>query len=157
MKSINSYINEKLILNRYSKIYFPKTRMEISAIIDDKINENEKKIYVGDIDISNLVKQNIGLIFSHLDVEEIEGLERWDVSNIMKMYGLFKGCEKLKNIKGIENWDVSNCDRFDDMFKDCKLLTNLDLSNWNVRKSADTHEMFNGCNMTNINKNFNEI
>jgi len=152
MKQIITYIQEKLKISKKNNKfkYFPETSSRLIDIIDEKIKENPRIIDVSDIDISHLNKKNIGLVFSYNDMEEIRGLENWDVSEIIRMNELFSNCEKLKYVKGIEEWDVSNVKRFDGMFSNCVSLENLDISNWNISKDAQTEGMFNKCDMNKI-------
>ena len=153
MKNLHQYIIEKIKIsnnNMVSYKYTPLTRQQLIDIIDEKIKENPKIIDVSDIDISQLNKKNIGLVFSYNDIEEIHGLENWDVSEIIKMNELFSYCEFLKYVNGIEEWDVSNVKRFDGMFSNCRSLENLDISKWNISKDAQTEGMFDKCNMDKI-------
>lgn len=165
MKRVITYIQEKLKISKKYFRYYPKTRMELTDIIDKKLEDNHniderglKIIDVSDIDISNINRNNISCIFAYYDnIKEIQGLENWDVSGILKMHELFKECKNLEYIKGIENWDVSNVIDFCGIFAKCESLQNLDLSNWKVQKSAKTTGMFDGCNKNMININYKTI
>ena len=39
---------------------------------------------------------------------------------------MFRGCQNLQKINGLNNWNVSNANSFRDMFFGCKNLKNLD-------------------------------
>lgn len=142
--------NKVITYHKYK--YFPKNRRELSDIIDNKLDNNKEYIDVSDIDISNLDKQNIGLIFSHYDhIEVIDGFEYWNTTNIKKMYQMFQGCTNLKRID-LSNWDVSNVERFDGMFDKCNSLETIgDVSNWKISKNADIDHMFTDCPLKFIN------
>lgn len=59
-------------------------------------------------------------------------LSGFDTSNATNMSRLFQQCVSLEEIKGIENWDVSKVKSFGYMFADCTNLKSLDLSKWNT-------------------------
>jgi surface protein len=158
MKTLNKYIFEKLKITKdniksYSEpIYFPKNRNQIMDIVDEKIKDNSKCIDVSDISLSDLAKSTIGIIFCQLNVEEIIGLESWDVKGIKKMHQMFQNSENIKKID-LSTWDVSECERFDGMFDGCKNLTDIgDISNWKINPNADMSNMFNGCSKELIKK-----
>lgn len=72
-------------------------------------------------------------------------LSKWMISdNITEIEEMFAGCFGLTKINGIEKWDMSNCRRFYGLFNSCKKLKSLDLSKWKIRPN-NTQKMFMGC------------
>ncbi len=154
MKTLNQYIQEKLIINKdYSdgKIYHPKSFDELRKIIEDRYDKlgpgtKQNPIDFNDIDVSNLQyfynNEDKGIFeytkFKYIDISE------WDVSNIKSMRGMFFMCKELKSVGDISEWDVSNVTSMTSMFDGC-ILFNQDLSKWNVSKVRWYSYMFDGC------------
>ena len=154
MKTLNQYIQEKLIINKdYSdgKMYHPKSFDELRNIIEDRYDKlgpgtKQNPIDFNDIDVSNLQyfynNEDKGIFeytkFKYIDISE------WDVSNIKSMRGMFFMCKELKSVGDISEWDVSNVTSMTSMFDGC-ILFNQDLSKWNVSKVRWYSYMFDGC------------
>ena len=153
MKSLNQYIQEKLIINKNYRdnTIVVKTFDELRKIIEDrydKLGAGTKQIPIdfNDIDVSNLQyfynNEDKGIFeytkFKYIDISE------WDVSNIKSMRGMFFMCKELKSVGDISEWDVSNVTSMTSMFDGC-ILFNQDLSKWNVSKVRWYSYMFDGC------------
>jgi len=132
MKQINSYIIEKLHLNKdienqYN--YCPQNKYELAEIIYECIKENGiHNMFHGnlnDIDVSNIEDMS-GLI---LEIDRKN--ERWKLKR------------RIGNID-ISKWDVSNLKRAQSMFLGCPSF-NCDLSDWNVENLENATAMFTGC------------
>ena len=154
MKALNTYINEKLILNKdtFKKHYnyFPKTKEELKDIIKQLIKErkNKRVIDLNDIDTSNITEMR-GL-FYNLPITEID-ISGWDVSNVTDMSTMFFECEKLESIRDLNNWDVSKVKYMTYMFYYCRKLKDIgDISTWNVSNVKNMNKMFTGSRITNI-------
>ena len=153
MKSLNKYIQEKLIINkdyRDSNIVV-KSFDELRKIIEDRYDKlgagtKQNPIDFNDIDVSNLQyfynNEDKGIFeytkFKYIDISD------WDVSNIKSMRGMFFMCKELKSVGDISEWDVSNVTSMTSMFDGC-ILFNQDLSKWNVSKVRWYSYMFDGC------------
>lgn len=139
MKTLNEYINEKLVISKNSKIFVPHSKKELINTLNNLIeskNYNFNKIDVSGItDLSN--------IFISVKLNEDIDVSNWDVSHVTNMEGLFYGFKGI-NIIGIENWDVSNVENMENMFADCELI-NCDLSKWDVSKVTNFGGMFSEC------------
>ena len=125
---------------------------------EDEITTNEElqyKIYDlykeqgrGDtLDVSSLTGaikcDDFSYLFSgYENVKYIIGLEDWDVSKVINMYHMFRGCKKFNC--DLSKWNVSKVENMEGMFKECKKF-NSDLSKWNVSSVGDMNEMFEGC------------
>ena len=154
MKTLNQYIQEKLIINkdyRDVNMLTPKSFDELRKIIEDrykKLGPGTKRnpINFNDIDVSNLDSfcndkgKGIfeGTKFKYIDISS------WDVSNIKSMRSMFHWCKELKSVGDISEWDVSNVTSMTSMFDGC-ILFNQDLSKWNVSKVRWYSYMFDGC------------
>ena len=123
----------------------------------NKIKELYKKQGEGDtLDVSSLSKLIACDDFSHLfynfyNVEQIIGLDTWNVSKVTNMRGVFYYCESLKKLN-ISNWDVSNVTDMSEMFRCCKSLKKLNISTWNVSNVTNMFSMFHSCkSLTELN------
>ena len=160
MKTLNQYIQEKLIVNkdyREAKIVI-KSFYELRKIIEDRYKKlgpgtEQNPINFNDIDVSNLNsfcgKYDKGLFeetkFKYIDISD------WDVSNVTDMSCMFINCEELKSVGDISKWDVLNVKSMRSMFFNCKELESVvDISNWNVSNVIDMTAMFAKC------KSFNQ-
>ena len=155
MKTLNQYIQEKLIINKdYSdNTIVVKSFDELRKIIDDRYNElgpgtKENPIDFNDIDVSHLDsfynKNKVGIFegtkFKHIDISD------WDVSNVTNMVAMFFRCEELKSVGDISEWDVSNVTDMGSMFFRCEKLESIgDISNWDVSNVAVMSYMFEFC------------
>ena len=155
MKTLNQYIQEKLIINKdYSdNTIVVKSFDELRKIIDDRYNElgpgtKENPIDFNDIDVSHLDsfynKNKVGIFegtkFKHIDISD------WDVSNVTNMQFMFNGCKYLKSVGNISKWDVSSVTDMWYMFFKCEKLESVgDISNWNVSKVTNMSYMFAFC------------
>ena len=162
MKTLNQYIQEKLIINKDYKDYTDdkivvKTFNELRNIIEDRYDKlgpgtKENPIDFNDIDVSNIryfynYNNNIGIFketyFKYIDISY------WDVSNVKSMRSMFYECDKLESVGDISKWNVSNVTDMDHMFYMCKSL-NQSISDWDVSNVTDMKFMFAGC------KSFNQ-
>ncbi len=147
MKQINTYISEKLVINKDSMTkvpkynYYPKDRRELIRIVNKLLKERGNDADLNDIDTSNIT--DMSLIFynskfngdiSKWDVSNVEDMlnmfyysefngdiSSWDVSNVKYMGGMFFGSDFNGDIN---NWDVSNVKYMKDIFKKSPLLDN---------------------------------
>lgn len=75
-------------------------------------------------------------------VKEIKGMERWDVSQITNLEGLFQFTPYLK-ISDLSSWDVRNTTNLRQMFDYChRLLDASWFGSWVLNPSADVYLMF---------------
>ena len=158
MKTLNQYIQEKLIINKdYSdgKIYRPKSFDELRKIIEDRYDKlgagtKRNPIDFNDIDVSNLdsfCNDNDKGIFEGTKFKYID-ISSWDVSNVTNMTRMFCWCKELESIGDISKWDVSKVNSMIHMFFDCKKF-NQDISNWDVSNVMGRVGMFYGCPIKN--------
>ena len=60
MKSLSSYIQEKLVIKKKSNNYnyFPQTKEELKEIIEKRIKEEGNEVDLNDIDVSNITNMS---------------------------------------------------------------------------------------------------
>ena len=159
MKTLNQYIQEKLIINkdyRDNKIVV-KSFDELRKIIVDRYYKlgpgtKQNPIDFNDIDVSNLdsfCDKNIGIfetgIFESINFKYID-ISYWDVSNATDMEVMFYGCDELESIGDLSNWNVSKVTNMSSMFYGCKALKTIgDISGWDVSKVTHMSRMFYNC------------
>jgi len=123
MKSINSFINEKLKINKNSK------------------NSQKKKVK-NYIELKNL----IACEYEEQEHPEILDLNYIDITELDNLISLFDYDNDIKiNNVDVSDWDVSNIRSFKETFASMKNF-DCDLSNWNVSKGEDFQGMFIDCN-----------
>ena len=160
MKSLNQYIQEKLIINKdyHDTKIVVKSSDELRKIIEQRYEEygpgtKRNPIDFNDIDVSNIDsfrdKLDMG-IFNDMNFKYID-ISDWDVSNVTNMNGMFFMCKELKSVGDISKWNVSKVTDMNSMFNGCNELEFVgDISKWNVSNVTNMGHMFNSCN------NFNQ-
>ena len=135
MKTLNQYIQEKLVINKdyHDNKIIVKSFDELRNIIVDRYiklgpGTKENPIDFNDIDVSNLDSFNDrykGGIFETGIFESINfkciDISYWDVSNVTDMEVMFYGCKELESVGDISKWDVSNVRHYAYMFEKCSI------------------------------------
>jgi surface protein len=99
-----------------------------------------------DLKFNKLERYYFDGVFSNCtNLEEIKGLETWDMSNVISLNNVFLNCNKLKDLSNISNWDVSNVRDFISLFCYCYKLNKLDLSKWKPYIIDNIASMFKDC------------
>ena len=153
MKSLNQYIQEKLVINKDfkdAKIAAPKTFDELRKIIEDRYEKlgpgtEQKPIDFNDIDVSNIdsfCAENVG-IFEYTKFKYID-ISYWDVLNVYSMRHMFYGCKKLESVGDISKWNVSSVTDMAFMFYECKSF-NQNISGWDVSNVTNMSGLFYEC------------
>ena len=122
MKSLKSYIQEKLIIKKSKYNYFPQTKEELREIIEKRIKAEGNEVDLNDIDVSNIT--DMSNLFEDLDFNG--DISDWNVSNVTDMSSMFWGCKSFN--QDISSWDVSNVTFMSNMFYSFKSF-NCDISN----------------------------
>ena len=89
-------------------------------------------------------------------LEQIEGLEYLNTSEVKDMSCMFSDCESLTSLD-LKNFNTQNVTDMVGMFSGCAALTSLDLKNFNTQNVTAMRGMFSGCtSLTSLDlKNFN--
>ncbi len=137
MKTINTYISEKLVISKSSMTkapeyhYHPKDKDELKELIEKLINERGNDADLNDIDVSKITDMSALFDSSYLHNIRNVDISEWDVSNVTNMTEMFSDCEDFNC--DLSKWDVSNVEKMNYMFYNCKSF-NSDISKWNVSK-----------------------
>ena len=118
MKSLNRYIQEKLIIKKSKRIdykYFPETKKELREIIENRIKDEGNEADLNDIDVSKIT--DMSALFEGTDFNG--DISRWDVSNVINMRYMFAECKSFN--QDISSWDVSNVKFLYDIFLYCNI------------------------------------
>ena len=159
MKNLNTFIYERLKINKDSKLkknellYCPANYSDLFELMCDKVKEakykNLKVLDLNDIDVSKIdnfinlfYKLNIRLDIAPFD--EIK-IDEWDVSRVISFEKMFNGCDGIKKID-ISKWNVESCRNMNAMFNNCEDLESVgDLGKWNTENLEVTELMFSNC------------
>ena len=152
MKSLNTYLNEKLIINKNFK---DNNRITVTSLkelkniikeryVDPNTKKPNNRIDLSDIDVSEL--DDLSEVFLWYRFKRID-VSGWDTSNVKDMRMMFYGCYELTDIIGIENMHIDNVGCMDYMFYDCRKLDITDkIKDWNVNpKNVRVSGMFREC------------
>jgi len=149
MKTLSTYINEKLVLNKdtFKYKYMPQTKKELCKIIQDIINnsdlESDNVIDLNDIDTSKITDMS-----SLFELEEIKKIDisGWNVSNVKDMSYMFYKCKNLQSVGDLSDWDVSNVTSMTNMFMECKKIKTVEgIERWNMSNVTNIYGMFAKC------------
>jgi len=148
MKTINTYINEKLRLtNKRTYTCQPVDKDELQQIIIQRINDEGNECDLNDIDVSK-IKDMSYLCNPYRDFEFINfngDVSMWNVSNVENMGYMFGYCNNFNC--DLSQWDTSNVKNMFAMFRGCKLF-NQDLNSWDVSKVENMWFAFHDCPTT---------
>ena len=100
--------------------YTPQTRNELKSLVDDF------RINLGDIDVVNIT--DMSYLFKESIRENFDGIEQWNVSNLINMREMFYNCRNFN--QDISLWDVSKVKDMTNAFAFTDF--NQDLSSWKL-------------------------
>ena len=174
MKTINQYIQEKLIINRNTNVkeykYRPESTTELKQLVKQLIDERGNEANLNDIntseitDMSELFKgSSFNGDISLWDVSNVENMNemfktatkfngdisKWDVGKVTDMSWMFCGAEVFN--QPLNDWNVSNVEDMDHMFAWAESF-NQKLGNWKVSKKTDRRDMFKWATNFNIDE-----
>ena len=73
--------------------FTPQNKSELKQIIERRINQEGPNCSLNDIDVSNI--DDMGVLFYR---SRFNGdISKWDVSNVISMYDMFKNCPLEEN------------------------------------------------------------
>ena len=159
MKNLNSFIQEKLVINSKTKLYkyHPKTRDELVDIILGIVKKNgygtkDNPIDLNCIDTSNI--DNMSFLFDKLsklrDLKYFD-VSDWNVSNVKSMNAMFKN----SGFNGdLSRWNTRSLEETEFMFDDCRF--DGDISNWDMSNVKRMQYMFAHSDFSNQNGNINK-
>ena len=94
--------------------------------------------------------------YNYRELEQIEGVEYLNTSEVKDMEGMFYVCSALTSLD-VSHFNTQNVTDMSRMFFDCSDLTSLDVSHFNTKNVTNMSEMFSRCSdLTSLDvKNFN--
>ncbi|BEG56986.1 hypothetical protein NHP21005_06740 [Helicobacter sp. NHP21005] len=98
----------------YEKKYFPKSKEGLQRLIKDE------NIHLGEIEVGALT--DLSELFKNSPRKNFEGLEFWDVSNVVDMSGMFCWCDDFNQLP--DNWNVADEADITDMFACARIYAN---------------------------------
>lgn len=124
-------IEKKLKENIYEPYLLDIDTSKITSFADLFCYVNWNNISGGTIDTTKIIK---------LD------LSTWKTTNVLSFDSMFYRCERLEEIIGVDSWDISNGVNFSLMFAHCRCLYNLDVNDWRYNDYCNRYNMFYDCN-----------
>ncbi len=82
--------------------------------------------------------------YNYRDLEQIEGLEYLNTSEVKDMSWMFSGCSGLTSLD-VKNFNTQNVTNMAAMFSGCSDLTSLDVKNFNTQNVTNMGRMFAKC------------
>ena len=128
MKTLNTYIEERLVLSKTQHTIVPNSRKELEDAIAKEIDKNGNDCSLNHIDVSKIddlsylfanYKTDYGYNFSDFNGD----ISDWDTSGVKDMCGMFS--KSIFN-GDISKWNVGNVENVYDMFYDSKFNGNID-------------------------------
>ena len=94
--------------------------------------------------------------FAYTQLEYLNGIENWDVSNVRDFSGMFQGHsnsgDSLFKELNVTSWDTGRAMSMSHMFYGCSQLTSIPIDNWNVSRVGSFSHMFADCyNLSGLN------
>jgi surface protein len=126
--------------------------MDISGLnnTDGMFSECEQLTHVNFSGFNNKVENMQGMFYYCDKLTSIEGLNKFDTSNVTDMNCMFYGCSNLTSID-LSSFNTSKVTDMNNMFYNCEKLTSLDLSSFNTGAVTAMYSMFYQCtNLTSI-------
>lgn len=86
------------------------------------------------------------LFENFFSLQSVDGLLKWDTSEVKSISYLFYRCRSLTDISGLQFWNTSNVERMDSTFMGCEKLSNTSpLQSWKTEKVVDAYFAFAYC------------
>jgi surface protein len=151
MKTLNRYINERLVLSKNNNkttkyTLFPESKEELEKMIRDEIEKKGNECSLNHIDTSKITDMRYLFEFDGIpnSLNHFNGdISEWDVSNVTDMSCMFHNSDFNGEHSDLSNWDVSNVTNMIDMFAHSSF--NGDISKWDVSKVTDMNDIFKNC------------
>lgn len=153
MKSLNSYINEKMVFNSSNA---NKKTLKVNSIEQLKtiiktmlINNKDGILDLNHIDVSGIT--SFDELFKDKHNLTTIDISTWETDKLESCVSMFEGCINLKEVN-ISNFNTKNLQSMKKMFKNCVELENIgNINNWNISSLKDASWAFYLCGKLNIN------
>ena len=111
--------------------YFPKTREELKAFVQDE------SINLGEIDTSAIT--DMAKLFEGSTRQDFSGIESWDTCKVKYMDNIFYSAESFN--QPLDKWNTSSVKYIQEMFYGAESF-NQSLDSWNVKNVLDMRDIF---------------
>ena len=155
MKTLNNYINEKLIIDTNVRNkrkdrnynYHPTTKQELIDIIKEhtKGKKSGQRIDLNDIDVWEI--NDMSNLFEYTYSYEFD-VSQWEVDNVTNMDKLFINASYLNC--DLSDWNVSNVKSMKHMFYWCNSFTGQGLDKWDTRSLENMVGIFSKCSKLDV-------
>ncbi len=89
--------------------------------------------------------EDMGYMFMKSDkLTSIEGLDKFNTSNVTSMYQMFYSCSRLQQVD-VSHFNTSKVENMAFMFIDCSSLTSVNISNFDFKEGCINNNMFQDC------------
>lgn len=98
------------------------------------------------------------MFYNFAGLTKVTGLEHVKFNNLgnVSLQSMFSNCPNLETLEGIQNWDISNVTNTSNMFSYDKNLKNIDVSGWKTNNKTNMFAMFDHSGVESLNlKNWN--
>lgn len=99
--------------------------------------------------IDTSLVEDMSMMFDSTQLTEINGISKWDVSNVKTFAGMFQGGSHKADIKirylDVGQWDTSSATNMSHVFYGCSLMEHIPIENWDVSKVTTFSHMFADC------------
>ena len=96
-----------------------------------------------DLDSSDV--RGMGSFFERTNINSLQPLCNWDVTNVLHMNNMFAGCQNLRSLEGLEQQRTANVQNFKEFISESAVESLKPLSDWNVGDGIDFSCFAKGC------------
>ena len=119
MKTLKDHIDEALKIGKNLSSFStyscqPKTKQELTELIDDRVSRLGSDCDLNDIDVSQI--DDMSKLFYYSDF--IGDISKWDVSNVANMSYMFSGSNFNQDIS---NWKIKTGCNIKNIFVGCPI------------------------------------
>ena len=84
------------------------------------------------------------MFFHTTSIENVVGIENWDLSKNTDLYYMFEECDALTTVN-LSGWKLGSATTLQGLFFNCDSLQSVDVSNWDTSKVTTLYAMFHYC------------
>lgn len=122
---------------KQTKRFYPLTNRQLCNLVE------QKAIHLSQIDVSHITDMSYVFCWSPSSRRDFSGIESWNVSNVVNMYGMFSGCRWF-NVD-ISGWNVENVEDMENMFCGAEQFHHS-LNEWNINNKVNIQGIFANTN-----------
>lgn len=126
---------------KLTKVITVNDRSELLDIIKERLKKSSD-LDLSDINVSKITAFDD--LFFNCGATTIN-VSGWNISNAYDLGEMFANCKFLQEIIGLETWDMSNVKDITGMFYCSNELQKINISTWNTEKCKDMSYLFTNC------------